>query len=105
MPISPTDFYQAKLKSVTNLAMNWPVKTAISRVGKGHPTHPVGTRQIHLVCWLGEKEHCGQSISVLALGSAIYKTSVGQFLSPIAAHIMQCHEEVLNGYAQDAAAE
>jgi hypothetical protein len=92
-------YMETRMVKLTDAAVNWPVKVAVSHIGKGHPTHDPGTRVVHLLCWLpGQVNHCGQAVCILALGQAFYQVTSEDILRGIRLHIDRCHsEEVYNG--------
>ena len=95
-------FYEDRLHRLSHYARQWPVKVAFSKVRDGHPTAMPGTRQCHLVCWLEKdgRTHCGQGISVLAIGSTLYGVTMNNITQAIQGHIMQCHSEVIENVQQ-----
>lgn len=98
------DFMAGRMMRLTDAARTWPVKVAISATTALAEVHAIGTRQIHLVCWLETTEpknglpvHCGQSVSVLARGRNLYRTTPQEIAQGIMRHISQCHEGIWNG--------
>lgn len=90
-------FYDDRLRRLDHYAGQWPIRVAVSTIQKGHPTHEVGTRQIHMLCWL-EKDagiHCGQGVYVLATGQTLYCVRPDGLIQGIKTHIAQCHMEVI----------
>jgi hypothetical protein len=96
-------YWADRIRELDERAASWPLRVAISHVGKrpdakDDPLKP-GTRVVNLLCWHGERIHCGQSVSQLASGQALYEVTVLGILDGIRAHVAQCHskEDVKDG--------
>ena len=95
------EYFMGRLSRSDQTAHHWPMKVIVSHTRDqtqiGGP--PVGTRQIHLVCWraVSDAEHCGQTVYVLARGHNSYMHSAEDILNGLRAHLEQCHSEDLHG--------
>jgi hypothetical protein len=90
--------FDARLAKITSLAATWPVRGAVSHTRDGYMVEGVkqGTRVLHLLCWLPDrsdypKTHCGQAVSILALGQVFYQVTSEDIQRGIRLHIAQCH--------------
>lgn len=99
-------FYGDRLRTLEAYARQWPVRVAFSKI-RDDATHNPGQRQCHLLCWLdvGNGIHCGQAVSILAVGQTLYCIRPDGIVQGIKTHIAQCHMEVIeNGRRTDSEA-
>jgi hypothetical protein len=98
------DYFAARLARIANLAATWPVRGAVSHTRDGYMVEGTksGTRVLHLLCWLPDRSddptyhtatHCGQAVSILALGQVFYLVTSEDIQRGIRLHIAQCHME------------
>lgn len=95
-------YFDARLSKLTSMAATWPIRVAVShtRVGYMREGTEPGTRVLHLLCWLPDRTddpayhtatHCGQAVSILALGQIFYLVTSEDIQRGIRLHIAQCH--------------